>query len=202
MLAASSHGAFFLPSLSSRWTRTPLISSLRVPYQAITTQAITISARATHRWKALAEAVIFEYRHAYTRAIDMLSAMADVYSYGHPRPHICAHMRARPDNHGLYGHGLCKGANIFDDHSGIRHLHYARLAHYHMPQNTDFDPLGRVGVRQCEKSRQSNLFRLHWVRRRGAMQSGKSLFGPVRMSECERNKNCEATHSNSREMVL
>ena len=32
-----------------------------------------------------------------------------------------------------------KGANIFNGRSGIWHLHYAHLAHYHMPQNTDCD---------------------------------------------------------------
>ena len=53
-----------------------------------------------------------------------------------------------------------KGAEIFNGRSGIWHLHYAQLAHYHMPQNTYCDPLGCVGVRQCKKPRQSNLFRL------------------------------------------
>ena len=61
---------------------------------------------------------------------------------------------------GLYSYGLYKGAKIFNGHSGIRHLHYAHLAHYHMPPNTDCDPWGCVGVRQCKKPRQSNLFRL------------------------------------------
>ena len=56
--------------------------------------------------------------------------------------------------------GLYKGAKIFNGHSGIWHLHYARLAHYHMPRNTNCDPLGCVGARQCKKPRQSNLFRL------------------------------------------
>ena len=62
----------------------------------------------------------------------------------------------------VHAHGdrLLKGANIFNGHSGIRHLHYAHLAHYHMPRNTNCDPLGCVGVRQCKKPRQSNLFRL------------------------------------------
>ena len=55
---------------------------------------------------------------------------------------------------------ITKGANIFTGHSGIWHLHYAHLAHYHMPRNTDCDPLGCVGVRQCKKPRESNLFRL------------------------------------------
>ena len=55
---------------------------------------------------------------------------------------------------------MCKGAKIFNGRSGIWHLHYAPLAHYHMPQNTDCDPLGCVGVRQCKKTRQSNLTRL------------------------------------------
>ena len=32
-----------------------------------------------------------------------------------------------------------KGAEIFTGHSGIWHMHYAGLAHYHMPQNTDRD---------------------------------------------------------------
>ena len=53
-----------------------------------------------------------------------------------------------------------RGAKIFNGHSGIWHLHYAHLAHYHMPRNTNCDPLGCVGVRQCKKPRQSNLFRL------------------------------------------
>ena len=55
---------------------------------------------------------------------------------------------------------VTKGANIFTGHSSIWHLHYAHLAHYHMPRNTNCDPLGCVGVRQCKKPRQSNLFRL------------------------------------------
>ena len=55
---------------------------------------------------------------------------------------------------------IAKGAEIFTGHSGIWHLHYVHLAHYHMPQNADCDPWGRVGVRQCKKPRQSNLFRL------------------------------------------
>ena len=53
-----------------------------------------------------------------------------------------------------------KGAQIFNGRSGIWHLHYARLAHSLMPRNTDCDPLGCVGVRQCKKPRQSNSFRL------------------------------------------
>ena len=36
-----------------------------------------------------------------------------------------------------------KGTDIFSGHSGIWHPHYAFLAHYHMPQNTDCD-LGDV----------------------------------------------------------
>ena len=60
----------------------------------------------------------------------------------------------------LHSYGLYKGANIFDGHSGTWHLHYAHLAHYHMPQNTDCDPLGCVGVQQCKKPHQSILFRL------------------------------------------
>ena len=35
---------------------------------------------------------------------------------------------------------ISKGANIFNGHSGIWHLHDAHLAHYHMPPNTDCDP--------------------------------------------------------------
>ena len=69
-----------------------------------------------------------------------------------------------------------KGAKIFNGHSGIWHLHYVHLAHYHMPQNTDCDPLGCVGVRQCKKPRQSNSFRLRQVWRRGAMRSWKCRF--------------------------
>ena len=61
---------------------------------------------------------------------------------------------------GVYSYGPYKGANIFNGRSGIWHLHYAHLAHYHMPQNTDWDPWGGVGVRQCKKPRQSNSFRL------------------------------------------
>ena len=33
-----------------------------------------------------------------------------------------------------------EGAEIFNGRSGIWHLHYAHLAHDHMPQNTDCDP--------------------------------------------------------------
>ena len=50
-------------------------------------------------------------------------------------------------------HAITKGANIFTGHSGIWHLHYVHLAHYHMPQNTDCDPWGCVGVRQWKKKR-------------------------------------------------
>ena len=39
-------------------------------HQAIAARAMAMYARAAHRRKALAQAVIFEYRHAYTRAID------------------------------------------------------------------------------------------------------------------------------------
>ena len=56
-------------------------------------------------------------------------------------------------SYGLRSYGLCKGAEIFNGRSGILHLHYAHLAHYHTPQNTDFDPLGCVGVRQSKKNR-------------------------------------------------
>ena len=41
---------------------------------------------------------------------------------------------------------ITKGVNIFSGHSGIWHLRYAHLAHYHMPQNTYCDPWGCVGV--------------------------------------------------------
>ena len=62
-----------------------------------------------------------------------------------------------------YRYGLYKGAQIFNGQRGIWHLHYAHFAHCHMPQNTNCDPLRCVGVWQCKKPRQSNLFRLRWV---------------------------------------
>ena len=42
--------------------------------------------------------------------------------------------------YGLCSYSLCKGVNISNGHSGIWHLHYAHLAHYYTPQNTDCDP--------------------------------------------------------------
>ena len=54
-----------------------------------------------------------------------------------------------------------KGADIFNSHSGIWHLHHAWLARYHRPPNTDCDPRGCVGVWQCKKPRLSSLICLH-----------------------------------------
>ena len=53
---------------------------------------MTVYARATHHGEALAEAVIFEYRHSYTRAIDTPSAMADMCQ---KQPSVMADVRQK-----------------------------------------------------------------------------------------------------------
>ena len=82
---------------------------------------------------------------------------------------------------------LCKGAKIFEGHDGIWHLHYARLAHYHIPQNIDCDPWGCAGVRQCKKNRINLTFSV--CTRCGdevLCKAENAVFGHVQMSGCER----------------
>ena len=79
-----------------------------------------------------------------------------------------------------------KGAEIFNGHSGIWHLHYAHLAHYHTPQNTNCDPrdvLESGNAKNCVNLTCSVCARCGDEVLCGAENA---LFGCVQMSACER----------------
>ena len=73
-----------------------------------------------------------------TRPLARHDGTQDLVDTNEERNHFCLFLSGWFDGYASYlsinsSVGLAKGAKVFNGHSGMWHLHYAHLAHCHMP---------------------------------------------------------------------